>query len=160
MKLIKIIFSVCLFVLSLDISAESVWDKEKTKLEGPVEIVVYRSPTCGCCSKWIEHLKKHNFDVKDIVTKDMDAIKKKSKIPGKLASCHTALVDGYAVEGHVPADDIKTLLKLKPKIIGLSVPAMPSGTPGMEMGGRKDPFRVIAFDENGDFQIFNEYGDY
>lgn len=123
----------------------------------PIEITVYRSPTCGCCSKWIEHLKANGFEVADNVTKDVQAVKDKYGVPKEMASCHTAIVNGYVVEGHVPANDIKALLKIKPSIIGISVPGMPVGTPGMEMGDRKDAYKVIGFDKDRQYQIFNSY---
>ncbi|MBS3953709.1 MAG: DUF411 domain-containing protein [Methylomicrobium sp.] len=125
--------------------------------ENTKEILVYRSPTCSCCGKWLEHMKQNNFEVKDIVTEDMDQIKAKLGVPKQLASCHTAVIDGYVVEGHVPAADIEKMLKDKPKIAGLSVPGMPMGTPGMEMGGRKDPYQVISFDKDNNQQIYNSY---
>lgn len=140
--------------------AESVWDKETPALDNEVEIVVYRSPTCGCCKKWLNHLKKHQFNVKDIVTEDVPSIKEKYSVPKNMASCHTAIVDGYVVEGHVPAGDIKAMLNLKPEIVGISVPAMVTGTPGMEMGNKNDPFKVIAFDKEGNYQIFHNYEGY
>jgi hypothetical protein len=155
----KIIFF-SLLAISFNASAESVWDTPKQVLAKPVDIVVYRSPTCGCCSKWITHLKKHNFNVSDMLQQDMQAVKKQLGVPAELASCHTAVVNGYWVEGHVPADDIKTLLTAKPDVHGLSVPAMPSGTPGMEMSGRKDAFNVIALDKQNQAQIYQSYGDY
>lgn len=147
-------------ILSVPANAESVWDKSDEKLTKPTEIVVYRSPTCGCCHKWVEHLKKHQFTVKDIVTEDVNAMKQKYGVPAAMQSCHTAIVNGYVVEGHVPAADIIALLNKRPEVVGISVPAMPVGTPGMEMGGRKDPFKVIAFDKNGQFSVFNSYEDY
>ena len=122
-----------------------------------VEIEVYRSPTCGCCSKWIKHLQENDFAVKDFVTNDVQAIKDKYAVPGNMASCHTALVDGYVVEGHVPASDIMKLIKDKPKVIGISVPGMPVGTPGMDMGGRKDAYQVVSFDREGKVQVVNSY---
>lgn len=130
---------------------------EEAAINKPVDITVYRSPTCGCCGKWIEHLKKNNFNVTDILTEDMQMIKDKYGVPKEMASCHTALVDGYVVEGHVLVDDINTLLKNKPKVIGISVPGMVTGSPGMEMGGRKDPYDVMSFDRENHFQIFNSY---
>jgi hypothetical protein len=123
----------------------------------PVDIVVYRSPTCNCCAKWLEHLKKNNFNVKDIVTNDVETIKHKYGVSEAMASCHTAKVDGYVIEGHVPANDIMTLLKTRPNIAGIAVPGMPSGTPGMEMGGRKDPYDVMSFDRENHYQVFNSY---
>jgi hypothetical protein len=123
----------------------------------PVAITVYRSPTCGCCGKWIDHLKENNFDVKDIVSDEMDAIKARHGIPKEMASCHTAIVDGYVVEGHVPASDITNMLKTRPKVAGLAVPGMVTGSPGMEMGGRVDPYDVMSFDKENHFQIFHRY---
>lgn len=123
----------------------------------PVEVTVYRSPTCGCCAKWIEHLKQNNFNVKDNITDEMDVIKAKYGVPKEMASCHTAIVDGYVVEGHVPAADIRKLLKTRPNVTGLAVPGMVTGSPGMEMGGRADPYDVMSFDQEKHFQVFNHY---
>ncbi len=142
------------------VSAESVWDKSVKSLTTPTEIVVYRSPSCGCCHKWIKHLEKHQFTVKDMVTEDVNNVKQIYGVPGKMASCHTAIVDGYVVEGHVPAADIITLLTKRPKIVGISVPGMVTGTPGMEMGAKNDPFKVISFDASGKFSEFNNYENY
>ncbi|MBP1151540.1 MULTISPECIES: DUF411 domain-containing protein [Methylocaldum] len=136
---------------------ESVWDKGVPVLENPVEMTVYRSPTCGCCGKWLEHMKKHGFTVRDIKSNDMDRIKKELGVPENLQSCHTALVNGYVVEGHVPAADVQKLLQAKPEAAGLAVPGMPAGTPGMEMGGKKDPFAVLLFDKKGRVSTFQEY---
>lgn len=122
-----------------------------------VEITVYRSPTCGCCGKWIEHMKQNNFIVKDNVIDDVAAIKDQYGVPKELASCHTAIVDGYVVEGHVPAADVRKMLQDKPKIIGLSVPGMVTGSPGMEMGGRVDPYDVVGFDKDKHYQVFNHH---
>jgi hypothetical protein len=128
-----------------------------TQAEEANAITVYRSPTCSCCGKWLEHLKQNNFTIKDVPTEDMQAIKHKYGVSDEMASCHTAIVDGYVVEGHVPADDIKTLLKTKPKVVGITVPQMPSGTPGMEMGGKKDPYNVMSFDTENHFQVFKSH---
>ena len=160
MNIIKCVIVFSFMAISFNVLAESVWDTPKQVLDKPVDIVVYRSPTCNCCSKWIEHLKKHNFNVKDIIKKDMQSVKKQLNIPASMASCHTAVVNGYWVEGHVPADDIKTMLTTKPDILGISVPGMPSGTPGMEMGGRKDAFNVISLDKQGKAQLYKDYGEY
>lgn len=141
-------------------ATESVWDKEQVAYFGPSNITVYRSPTCGCCEKWVEHLKKHNFTVTDIPTNNIQALKQQHGVSSNLASCHTAIIDGYVIEGHVPAGDIKQLLIDKPAIVGLAVPAMPAGTPGMEMGGRKDPFYVLQFNKAGQVKPFNAYQNY
>lgn len=127
--------------------------------ESPVnkEMTVYRSATCGCCGKWKEHADLNRFVIKDIVSDDMQAIKKKFGVPEKLASCHTAIVDGYVIEGHVPAADIEKLLKIKPKVVGIAAPGMPMGSPGMEMGGKQDDYDVVSFDSAGNYQIFSEH---
>jgi len=151
LKLLTIFLAIGLLVVNAGIKAETI---EAGK---PVDIVVYRSPSCNCCGKWLEHLKNNNFNVKDIVTGDVQAIKNKYGVSKEMASCHTAIVDGYVVEGHLPANDIMKLLKTKPKIVGIAVPGMPSGTPGMEMGGRKDPYKVMSFDRENHYKVFSSY---
>lgn len=141
-------------------SGEPVTDHTKQKTNASSQVTVYRSPSCGCCEGWVEHIKKHGFDVKDLVVDNVHSIKVQMNVPKNLWSCHTAIIDGYAIEGHVPAADIKKLIQDKPKVAGLAVPQMPIGTPGMEMGNRKDPFNVIAFDSKGHTTIFNQYKDY
>lgn len=117
-------------------------------------ITVYKSPTCGCCEKWISHLEANGFRVTAYDTNDMDSIKQQQGVPAQLGSCHTALVEGYVIEGHVPADDIRRLLKEKPVAAGLAVPGMPMGSPGME-GPRKDPYNVLLFNRSGDVAIYD-----
>lgn len=141
--------------------AESAWDKETPAAAGSLNITVYRSPSCKCCGQWLEHMSKQGFQVNDMPSEDMDAIKTKLGVPVKLASCHTAVIDGYVIEGHVPAGDVKKLLATKPAAVaGISVPGMVSGTPGMEMGGKKDPFSVLSFDKAGNSAKFSEYSTY
>lgn len=137
--------------------AQSEWDEAPQTQSSPTTITVYRSENCNCCHKWIQHLERHDFQVIDKISGDMRGIKQQLGLPPQMASCHTARVDGYLIEGHVPADDIRHLLKTQPAVAGLSVPQMPVGTPGMEMGARKDAFNVIAFDEAGEFTVFNQY---
>lgn len=121
-----------------------------TGLAQAAEITVYKSPYCGCCTAWSEHLRENGFDVTEIKHEDMDSIKRQLGVPERLESCHTAMVDGYIIEGHVPAGDIKKILKEKPKgAKGLSVPGMPIGSPGMEQGNQKDPYVTVIFGENG-----------
>lgn len=122
-----------------------------------IEVVVYKSPTCGCCRKWISHLNANGFSVKAINTHDVNSIKQQQGVQPKLASCHTAIVEGYTIEGHVPAKDIQRLLKEKPKVKGLTVPGMPIGSPGMEQGEKKDPYAVLTFQENGDTTVYTKY---
>lgn len=118
-------------------------------------IQVYKSPTCGCCSKWIAHIEEAGFAVEATNMDNVNPFKQKVGVPQKLASCHTAMVDGYFIEGHVPADDIKRLLKERPDIAGLTAPGMPIGSPGMEVPGRKaDNFQVLAVGKDGQSRIF------
>jgi hypothetical protein len=118
------------------------------------KVSVYKSPTCGCCSKWIDHMKAAGFDVTFQDVDDVGPIKSQHGVPPALGSCHTALVDGYVVEGHVPADAVKRLLKEKPQAAGLAVPGMPIGSPGMEVGDRKDPYAILLFDGKGKYEVF------
>ncbi|MDP1774640.1 MAG: DUF411 domain-containing protein [Methylobacter sp.] len=149
MKIVKVLLAVGLLVGNAGVRAESSGK--------PIDIVVHRSPTCTCCGKWLAHLKENNFNVEDIVTDDVQGIKDKHGVTQELASCHTAIVDGYVIEGHVPANDIKTLLKTKPKVVGLAVPGMVNGSPGMEMGDTKDPYKVVSFDHQKQVKEFNSY---
>ena len=138
----------------------SVWDQATESYSGNKNITVYRSPSCGCCGVWIEHMKKHGFQITDIKTDDMAAIKQQHNVPENLASCHTAIIDGYVLEGHIPADDIKRFLTKKPNVVGLTVPGMPIGTPGMESRNIKQPFAVLAFNNQGETKVFNSYQKY
>ena len=114
----------------------------------PVEVTMYRSPACGCCKGWAAHLEQHGFTVKQVELDDLSEIKAQAGITARLASCHTALVGRYAIEGHVPAADIKRLLAEKPDVAGLTAPGMPNGSPGMETG-RTDPYDVLTFTRDG-----------
>jgi len=111
-------------------------------------ITVHKDPDCGCCSGWVQHLQKSGFVTKVIETKDLDPVKRRLHVPDDLAACHTGEVSGYAVEGHVPAIALKRFLSEKPKAIGLAVPGMPSGSPGME-GGKPEPYEVVMFGPDG-----------
>ncbi len=143
------------------ISSVSVWDKEtEPSYSGTLNMTVYRSPSCGCCGVWVEHAKKHGFKIEDIKTESMEALKQKYNVPSELASCHTTIIDGYVMEGHIPADDIKRFLASKPKLAGLAVPGMPLGTPGMEAGDMKQPFQLLAFSAQGQIEVFKEYQSY
>lgn len=160
-KLLMVI--VCLsFVLGLSVShAQNPWDiPVASSQEITKDIVVYRSASCGCCSKWVAHLKKHNFKVQDNVLDDVQQIKDKYGINRSLASCHTAIIDGYIVEGHVPAQDIISMLKENKDIKGLTVPGMVVGTPGMEMGNKKSPFKVMSFNKGGEMELYKSYENY
>jgi hypothetical protein len=120
------------------------------------EISVYRDPGCGCCEEWAERAREAGFTVAVTNNSDMAAVKRQHRIPEELASCHTALAGGYVLEGHVPLDDVKRLLKDRPAgIRGIAVAGMPRGSPGMEMpDGSRDPFQVMAFDASGTISVF------
>ncbi|MBE9207333.1 DUF411 domain-containing protein [Nostoc sp. LEGE 06077] len=166
-KSLRALLGVIIFTLVMMTSnstsaiAASIWDNQTESYTGKQEIIVYRSPSCSCCGDWLEHIQKHGFTIKqDIKTDEIEAIKQKYNLPSEFASCHTAIIDGYVMEGHVPADDIKRFLKQKPQLLGLAVPAMPVGTPGMEIGDTKQPFSVMAFNKKGEVQVFNKYESY
>lgn len=118
------------------------------------EVVVYKSPTCGCCKEWVKHMQANGFSVTSHNVDDIVRYKTANGVPLTLGSCHTAKVDGYVIEGHVPASDIKRLLKERPPVIGLAVPGMPSGSPGMEQGGHKDRYDVLTFDKQGNTAVY------
>ncbi len=120
-------------------------------------LTVYRSPTCGCCGAWVEHMEAHGFRPQVRMSDDMDAIKQHYGIPEVLASCHTAVIDGYLVEGHVPSDDLQRLLLERPDVAGISVPGMPMGSPGMEQGDARDPYTVFIFTQGGDIAAFAKH---
>ena len=120
---------------------------------------VWKDPNCGCCKDWIAHLESNGFKV-NVLDQGNNAARARLGMPEKLGSCHTALIQGYVVEGHVPAADILRLLEAKPKVLGLSVPGMPVGSPGMDgsvYGGRRDPYKVLLVNKDGSTQVFNSY---
>lgn len=121
------------------------------------KVTVYKTATCGCCGKWVEHLRSSGFtvDVKEVAS--TAETRKQLGVPDKLASCHTAKVGNYAVEGHVPAADIERMLKTKPKGAGIAVPGMPLGSPGMEQGPRKQAYSVWLFQSDGTVSQFGSY---
>lgn len=121
-------------------------------------LTVYKSPSCNCCAKWITHMRENGFPVEIKSRFNVKPVKKQVGVPSKLAACHTAVVDDYVVEGHVPAKDVKQLLRKKPDVRGLSVPGMPVGSPGMERGDRVEPYEVVTFTPAGDTTVFARYG--
>ena len=118
-----------------------------------IEITVYKSTTCKCCDKWVDHLRDAGFTVTSQNSSDMNIIKSSTGVKPKLQSCHTALVEGYVIEGHVPASDIRRLIQERPAVSGLTVPGMPIGSPGME-GPYKDPYDVLTFDQKGQTKVY------
>ena len=117
------------------------------------KVVVYKSPTCGCCEKWIEHMEEAGYEIEIHDTNDMQPIKMQHGIVRQAQSCHTAIVDGYVIEGHVPARFIAQMLEEKPDIKGLAVPGMPQGSPGME-GPNPVDYNVIALGDSGKASIY------
>jgi hypothetical protein len=122
----------------------------------PVVIDVHRDANCGCCKDWIKHLESNGFTVRDHVERDMVAVKQQLGVPPRLASCHTGVFDGRFVEGHVPAAQVLELRK-RPDLLGLAVPGMPMGSPGMEMGDHRDAFQVIGLRKTGAEQVIADY---
>jgi hypothetical protein len=121
------------------------------------EITVYKTATCGCCTVWVNHLRENKFTVKVIEVESTAEYQKKNGVPNALRSCHTATIGGYTIEGHVPASEIQRMLKEKPKARGLAVPGMPIGSPGMEVGTRRDAYSVLLFDSEGRNTVYRHY---
>jgi hypothetical protein len=119
-------------------------------------VAVAKSPTCGCCGAWVDHMRTAGFEVKvrDVSDETLAALKRRLGLAPENASCHTAEVDGYVVEGHVPAEDVKRLLAERPDALGLAVPGMPIGSPGMEVGGTREPYDTLLIGTNGEAHVF------
>lgn len=120
------------------------------------DVTVYRNASCGCCGKWANHMQEAGFKVDVQNTRDLNQVKSKLGIPLRLQACHTAVVDGYVIEGHVPAADVKRLLAEKPDIRGLSVPGMPAGSPGMP-SPRPQAYKVLAVEHDGNTRTFAQH---
>ncbi|CAA6603104.1 exported hypothetical protein [Rhodospirillaceae bacterium LM-1] len=117
------------------------------------QVDVWKSASCGCCGGWVDYMKKEGFKLSVQNTEEMDAVKAKHGVPEALASCHTATIDGYVIEGHVPAQDIRRLLSERPKARGLSAPGMPQDAPGMD-GNTGQPYQVYLFRDDGTREVF------
>lgn len=131
----------CLALMANVISSRVAWASDA--------VVVYKTPRCGCCADWVAHLRANGFSVTVEEMQDLSPIKARFGVPADLESCHTATVDGYVVEGHVPASDVKRLLAEKPAARGIAVPGMPVGSPGMERGDERELYQVIQFGDQG-----------
>ena len=118
-------------------------------------VVVYKTETCGCCNGWVEHMRAAGFQVDARNVRDIMSVKVEAGVPGPMVTCHTAMIDGYVVEGHVPAQYIKQMLAEHPDIAGIGVPGMPQGSPGME-GPSPQPYQVLAFDHDGNVSVYAE----
>lgn len=123
-------------------------------------MTIYKSASCGCCKQWVDHARANGFTVRIVDTEDLNSVKREMGIPAALASCHTVVVGSYLVEGHVPASDVKRLLRERPRVRGLAVPGMPIGSPGMEQGpvSGYERYDVIAFEQNGTTRVFASHG--
>jgi hypothetical protein len=119
-------------------------------------MTVWKSPWCGCCAAWAQHMTDAGFEVELKEVEDLASVKKNAGVPEQLQSCHTATVGGYTVEGHVPASDVKRLLAARPEVKGLAVPGMPSGSPGME-NGQHDAYNVLTFNGDGEVGVFSRH---
>jgi len=122
----------------------------------PTRMTVYKTPTCGCCKLWVDHARAAltGYEIKTLDMDDLTEVKTRLGVPSSLQSCHTAISGPYVFEGHVPADLIKQFLARRPKALGLAVPGMPMGSPGMDMGGRKQPYDVVVFDKAGKTRVY------
>lgn len=143
----KLIAAVGVVMLGAAVTAQ---ESKKTSLP---TVTVYRTPTCGCCGKWVEHMKAAGFTVSDHIIANLDGAQGRAKVPANLRSCHTATVGRYVIEGHIPADVVKDLLRKRPNVEGIAVPGMPAGSPGME-SPYPVAYDVIAFDKNGTTSSF------
>jgi hypothetical protein len=144
-------------VLAVTLTTVALVSAQQQRAAGPT-MEVYKSPTCGCCSKWVEHVRQAGFTAKvtDLGDEALDALKTKHGIPPTAQSCHTALVGGYVVEGHVPVAEVQRLLKEKPAVAGIAVGGMPTGSPGMEVPGvAPRPYNVVTFDKQGAVRVYS-----
>lgn len=142
-------------VVLLAVAAFFVFTAPQTS-DAPTVMVVYKDPNCGCCAAWIDHVRAAGIEVEVRDTSDMNQVKLQNGVSRNLSSCHTGLIDGYIVEGHVPAEDVLRMLQERPEIKGLAVPGMPIGSPGMEQGSPADydAYDVIAFDGAGNLSRY------
>jgi hypothetical protein len=152
------VFAAGLFVASPQLATSRVRASAASS-EAVPSIDVFKNPSCGCCTAWVEHLREHGFTVRVHETADLAAVRQRLDLADALASCHTARVAGYALEGHVPAADIQRLLVQRPVAVGLAVPGMPMGAPGMQMGARTQPYDVLLVDASGATRVYAHYGD-
>lgn len=119
-------------------------------------IDVHRDANCGCCKDWIKHMESNGFEVNDHVEANMATVKQALGVPPRLGSCHTAVINGQFIEGHVPAEQVMAL-QARPDLLGLAVPGMPMGSPGMEYGDRQDPYQVVGLTKKGEIEVVAEY---
>ncbi|WP_193075304.1 DUF411 domain-containing protein [Pseudomonas sp. FME51] len=127
-----------------------------TQAADSLTIDVHRDANCGCCKDWIKHMESNGFEVNDHVEANMATVKQELGVPPRLGSCHTAVINGQFIEGHVPAEQVMAL-QARPDLLGLAVPGMPMGSPGMEYGDRQDPYQVVGLTKKGELEVIAEY---
>jgi len=142
---------------ALAVSSGNVAHAAQASAPALTPVTAYRTASCGCCKGWVQHMRANGFSVRDVVVADVQAIKQRLGVPSRLSSCHTAEVAGYAIEGHVPAADVKRLLRNRPAVAGIATPGMPLGSPGMESPYAKEPFTVMAFTRAGAINSFSRH---
>ena len=149
--------SLAIALVTAAVSMSGATSAQRQAPQGPM-VQVYKSPTCGCCGNWVRHLQANGFATRVMDLENLSEIKAKHNIPGPAQSCHTATVDGYVLEGHVPAADVQRLLKERPAVLGLAVPGMPIGSPGMEVPNVKpQPYNVMSFDGRGQLKVYSSH---
>jgi hypothetical protein len=148
--------AVSALVLTVGVGVAVVGSQQGKSANPKPSVAVFKSPTCGCCAKWNEHMTAAGYAVNSSDRADMSAVKDEHRIPANLRSCHTALVSGYVIEGHVPSDVVAKLLAERPAgVVGIAVPGMPAGSPGMESpDGFKTPYQVMAFTKDGQSRVY------
>lgn len=127
----------------------------RTDADALPKALVYKTPSCGCCNLWVDHLREAGFEVDARNLNDLIPVKIDAGVPPRMSSCHTALIDGYVVEGHIPAEHVKRLLEERPDVVGIAVPGMPIGSPGMEGIGAR-PYQVLSWDREGNVEVYAE----
>jgi hypothetical protein len=157
MRMQTIVIGMCTVVFA---AANIVALAQQKPVSSRTPMVVYKTPTCGCCAMWVEHMRQNGFqpEVHDVSASAVRAVSQAAGLKDEGTSCHTAKVGNYIVEGHVPASDVQRMLKEKPAIAGIAAPGMPVGSPGMEVGGRTPRYDVIAFNKDGTSKVFATHG--
>lgn len=147
------------FILTGIASGLSAATLARPALASPGQIEVFKSPTCGCCSAWVDHMARAGFEARarDVDQETLWSMKARAGVTPELSSCHTAFIDGYFVEGHVPAGDVERLLAERPEALGLTVPGMPIGSPGMEMGDQRDAYDTLLVLRDGSTEVFQRH---
>ena len=149
-----------LIVGALAIAGVGIVTAQQKPVSSRTPIVVYKTPTCGCCGMWVEHMRQNGFqpEVHDVSAAQVRAVSKAAGLSEEGSSCHTAKIGNYIVEGHVPASDVQRMLKEKPAVAGIAAPGMPVGSPGMEMGGRTPRYDVVSFTKDGTTKVYATHG--